>query len=116
REAAIAARRSAEAARHAAGAQVDMPDVAEIVRVSMESARAELAATCAAQGVKMPADADFGALATCGNHIQEMVFTSLREARAEIAQDRGMSAEVRAKALAGIDRAIASNARRTTHD
>jgi bla regulator protein BlaR1 len=128
REANLAARAADIAARAAtlearrfgpsAGAMTAMvpsphiPDVARLVHASLDRTRAELAARCAAQGVAMAKEADFGTLATCGNQYREAVRTALLTARASVAQDRRLGDEERAHALEGIDRAIARQDRR----
>ncbi len=123
RQAALAARQAAEYSRHSADysrqaaeaqrmAMADLPNTAELVRTSMEAAKAGMRAACDAQGIKMSAKADLGALATCGNHIHEVVLASLRQARAEVAGDRSIPEQARQQALSGIDAAIASNSAR----
>jgi len=93
-----------------------VPDVSAMVHASLDRSRAEMAARCAAQGVKMPAGADFGALATCGMHLQETIRVALRSARTAIERDRNLTPDQRAHALAGLDSAISEIDREPRHD
>lgn len=112
-------RMSAEANRHAALAEAEARKAAneaamaganadEIQRTALTTARTNLAAQCAAAGTPVDAQADWGALATCG-HMREMVRTSLQHARAAIVSSPGLTDRQRADALANLDRSIADS-------
>uniref|UniRef100_UPI00286D86C7 hypothetical protein n=1 Tax=Sandarakinorhabdus sp. TaxID=1916663 RepID=UPI00286D86C7 len=70
---------------------------------------ARMRARCDKDGIKMPADADLGQLATCGMEMQKKVREAMVSARSAIEASRDLSADQRAAALKGIDAAIASN-------
>jgi RNA polymerase-binding transcription factor DksA len=69
--------------------------------------KARLRARCDSEGIKLPADADFGQLATCGGEIQRKMREAMAAARTAIEKTAGLSAEQRAAALKGIDAAMA---------
>ncbi len=52
------------------------------------------------------AGADFGELATCGNHMQETILISLHEARNEVSADTSIDPAVRAQIVTSLDRSI----------
>jgi bla regulator protein blaR1 len=74
---------------------------------ALESAKSELAAQCEAAGAPQPADADWHALATCGEKLKAVIKSSLDKAREAIRNLPSLNDAQRAKALAGIDRAEA---------
>lgn len=74
----------------------------------MAEAKARLRSRCESEGVKLPADADFGQLATCGGEMQKKMREAMASARAAIEASRDLSGEQRAAALKGIDHAMAN--------
>lgn len=99
----------------AEGKQVMMIRHQEIAEKAGKEAQARIAETkarlrarCDAEGVKLPADADFGALATCGGEMQRKMREAMASARAAIEASKDLSAEQRAAALKGIDHAMAN--------
>jgi bla regulator protein BlaR1 len=70
--------------------------------------KARMRARCEGEGVKLPADADFDQLATCGMEMQKKLQAAMASARAAIEKSRDLSAEQRAAALKGIDAAMAN--------
>jgi hypothetical protein len=70
--------------------------------------KARMRAKCDGEGVKLPADADFGQLATCGMEMQKKIQAAMASARAAIEASKDLSAEQRAAALKGIDAAMAN--------
>jgi hypothetical protein len=105
-----AANASAEAEKAGREAALAGANAAEIQRTALTTARANLAAQCAAAGTPMDARADWGTLATCG-HLQDIIRTSLDQARAAITAARGLSDAERAQAMSEIDRSAADSAR-----
>ena len=77
------------------------------VEVGIAEVTARLRTRCEENGIKMPADADLGKLATCGMEIQNKQREAMEAARAAIAASRDLSAEQRTAALKGLDAAIA---------
>jgi bla regulator protein BlaR1 len=107
RRAALAEAAARKAANEAAVAGAN---AAEIQRTALATARSNLAAQCAAAGTPVDAQADWGALATCGR-MREMIRTSLQNARAAIVSSPGLTDAQRAAALANLDRSIADSDR-----
>lgn len=107
RRAALAEAAARKAANEAAVAGAN---AAEIQRTALATARSNLAAKCAAAGTPVDAQADWGALATCGR-MREMIRTSLQNARAAIVASPGLTDAQRAAALANLDRSIADSDR-----
>ena len=103
RHAAIAEREAEKAGRAAALAGAN---AAEIQRTALASARSNLAAQCTAAGTPIDTDADWASLATCG-HLQDVIRTSLQQARDAITSSPGLTAAERADAMAEIDRSAA---------
>ena len=103
RHAAIAEREAEKAGREAALAGANSE---EIQRTALASARSNLAAQCAAAGTPIDAGSDWASLATCG-HLQDVIRTSLQQARDAITSSSDLTAADRAKAMAEIDRSAA---------
>jgi beta-lactamase regulating signal transducer with metallopeptidase domain len=93
-----------EMAEHA-GKMAAMAGSQAEARIAEVTARVR--ARCEENGIKMPADADLGKLATCGMEIQKKQREAMEAARAAIAASRDLSAEQRTAALKGLDAAIA---------
>ncbi|ATE63227.1 hypothetical protein CMV14_01455 [Rhizorhabdus dicambivorans] len=83
-----------------------MRDLPARIEATLAETRRQMAARCAARGVTMPAGADFGALATCGQDHRREVRAALASARSSVAGATGMTEIDRAAALEAIDRAL----------
>lgn len=88
--------------------QVIAEKASKEAQARMAEAKARLRARCDIEGVKLPADADFGQLATCGDEIQKKMREAMASARAAIESAPNLSADQRAAALKGIDHAMAN--------
>jgi beta-lactamase regulating signal transducer with metallopeptidase domain len=124
RQARMQARQAGEAARQAGEAArlaVANIDVARIRREAMAEARSELERECT-HAPRGPAnESDDAAIARLSRGCVDMVAINrevsdaLREAADEIRRDRDLSEADRARALAGLDRARAEMARKTSY-
>jgi len=99
----------AHVAEHAAAAaqtRIARMDIPRMVQASLDQARAGLAIQCAASGSPVPANADWGKLATCGPGMREEIYASLAGARASIRAARDLSEAQRAEAMRSLDQAL----------
>jgi beta-lactamase regulating signal transducer with metallopeptidase domain len=80
----------------------------KMAQEQMASIKADMRARCEKEGVKVPADADFPQLATCGMQVQKIQREAMASARAAIEASRDLTPEQRAQALKGIDAAMAN--------
>lgn len=112
-EAALRTANAAQSRAAAARVRAREIDVPRLVDASLADARRRLAAQCARTGESVPADSDWGRLATCGARIHAQVASAMAgarigmaQARAAIARDRRLSSEQRAEAMEEIDDAL----------
>ncbi|MEI6485489.1 MAG: M56 family metallopeptidase [Sphingomonadales bacterium] len=95
--------------RRVAGAPgADPAAIDKLAEQRIADIKARMRTRCEGDGVKLPADADFDQLATCGMDMQKQVRDAMASARKAVEESKSLSAAERENALKGIDQALAT--------